>query len=361
MGKNAENDECVFFDLNDEINITNLTLLKDAANVQAKELYEGSQHLGGYLFNRFNASLHIYAVDINNSLGNISFKSNLTYVDFSTCVKKIFANNEKYLNYNHTILVAKYDLLTDTINEYSNFPTSEKDKYLINRVEYELFSSNMSEKLEMDETICGPYELIVSYPLALNRFNNYEGGLNKNEYRKKFEMGKKLHLRDSNIDTFNVNNTVYKTFCRSVEIDGKDLVYEDRYKYLYPNNKILCESNCIMNNTNFDLERMICLCSYKNEFVLNREDEPVDIFNDPNFKLPTQSNFNEEAVKCLFNFTLNETIFYNEAFYYTSVIMVAKLSMIFVTSFSAIKNLEANIKHLLSKLNLKQNFGKSKT
>ena len=358
MDINNEKDECVFFDLNNDINITNLTLLKDAANIQAKELYEGSEHLGGYLFNRFNASLHIYAIDLNNSLTNISFKSNLTYVDFSTCIQKIFANNKKYLNENFTILVSKYDLLTDTINEFSNSKTSEKDKYLINRVEYELFSSNMSEKLKMNETTCDPYELIVSYPLTLNRFNDYEGGLNKNEFRKKFEMGKKLHLRDSNIDTFNVNNTVYKSFCRSVEIDGKDLVYEDRYKYLYPNNKILCENNCIMNNTNFDLERVICLCSFKEEIVFNREDEPVDIFNDPNFEIPTQSKFNAESVKCLFNFTLNETIVYNEAFYYTSVIMVVKLSMIFVTSFMGIKNLYANIKHLIRKLNLKQKFGK---
>jgi len=358
MDINPEKDECVFFDLNNDINITNLTLLKDAANIQAKELYEGSEHLGGYLFNRFNASLHIYAIDLNNSLTNISFKSNLTYVDFSTCIQKIFANNKKYLNENFTILVAKYDLLTDTINEFSNSKTSEKDKYLINRVEYELFSSNMSEKLKMNETTCDPYELIISYPLTLNRFNDYEGGLNKNEFRKKFEMGKKLHLRDSNIDTFNINNTVYKSFCRSVEIDGKDLVYEDRYKYLYPNNKVLCESNCIMNNTNFDLERIICLCSYKEEIVFNREDEAVDIFNDPNFNIPTQSRYNAEAVKCLFNFTLNETIFYNDAFYYSSVVLVVKFSMIFVSSFSGIKNLAANIKHLLSKLNQNKNFGK---
>ena len=358
MDINEEKDECIFFDLNNEINITNLTLLKEAANIQTKELYESSKHLGGYLFNKFNSSLHIYAININNSLTNISFKSNLTYIDLGTCLKKIFSSNEIYLNENFSILVAKYDLLTDTINDYSKSKISEKDKYLINKVEYELFSSNMSEKLEMNGETCDPYELIISYPLTLNRFNIYEGGLNKNELRKKFEIGKKLHLRDNNIDTFNINNTVYKNFCRSLEIDGKDLVFEDRYKYLYPNNKVLCESNCIMNNTNFELERIVCLCSYKEEFVLNREDEAVDIFNDPNFEVPTQSCFNAEAVKCLFNFTLNETIFYNEAFYYTSVVMAAKLAMIFVTSFSGVKNLAASIKHILSKLNLNKNFGK---
>jgi len=355
---NEKNDECVFFDLNNEINITNLTLLKDAANVQAKELYEGSDKLGGYLFNRFNASLHIYPIDINNSLKSISFRSNLTYIDLGTCLQKIFSNNEKYLNENFTILVAKYDLLTNTINNYSTAQISQKDNYLINKVEYELFSSNMSEKLEINESTCDPYELIISYPLTLNRFNNYIGGLNQNEYRKKFEIGKKLYLRDNNIDTFNFNNTVYKNFCRSLEIDGKDLVFEDRYKYLYPNKKILCEDNCIMNNTNFELERIICLCSYKVNFELNREDEVVDIFNDPYIDLPTQSRYNHEAVKCLFNFSLNETIFYNEAFYYSSIITITQIAMIFISAFSGVKNVAGNIRHILSKLNSKKSFGR---
>ena len=356
---NEKNDECIFLDLNNEINITNLTLLKDAANVQAKELYEGSDKLGGYLFNRFNASLHIYPIDINNSLKNISFRSNLTYIDLGTCLQKIFSNNEKYINENFTILVAKYDLLTNTINNYSTTQISQKDNYLINKVEYELFSSNMNEKLEINESTCDPYELIISYPLTLNRFNNYVGDLNQNEYRKKFEIGKKLYLRDNNVDTFNFNNTVYKNFCRSLEIDGKDLVFEDRYKYLYPNKKILCEANCIMNNTNFELERITCLCSYKVNFELNREDEVVDIFNDPYIDLPHQNRYNYESVKCLFNFSLNETIFYNEAFYYSSIITVTQIAMIFISAFSGVKNVAGNIRHILSKLNGKKSFGKN--
>ena len=357
---NEEKDECVFFDLNNENNITNLTLLKDAANVQIKELYEGSEHLGGYLYNRFNASLHFYATDLKNTLTDISFKSNLTYIDLSTCIQKIYdLDNETYLNENHTILIAKYDLITNTLNDNTAAQIINNDKYLINKVEYELFSSNMSEKLIYNSSTCGPYELIVSYPLTLNRFNNYIGGLNQNEYRKKFEIGKKLYLRDNNIDTFNFNNTVYKNFCRSLEIDGKDLIFEDRYKYLYPNDKILCESNCIMNNTNFELERMICLCSLKDDFNISRQDDQsIDIFNDPYITLPTQSKYNAEAVKCLFNFSLNETIFYNEAFYYSSIITVVQISMMFISGFSGVKNVIGNIRHLLSKFNSKKSFGR---
>ena len=335
-------------------------MLKDAANVQVKELYEGSEHLGGYLFNKFNASLHFYPTDINNTLIDISFKSNLTYVNLSTCIQKIYSlDNKTYLNENLTILIAKYDLITNTINDNTAAQIINNDKYLINKVEYELFSSNMSEKLMYNSSTCDPYEIIISYPLALNRFDDYIGGLNQNPYRKKFEMGKKLFLRDNNIDTVHFNTTVYNNFCSSLEIDGKDLLFEDRYKYLYPNDKILCESNCIQNNTNFELERIICFCSLKDDFNISRQDDQsIDIFNDPDITLPTQSKYNAEAVKCIFNFSLNETIFYNEAFYYSSIITVVQISMMFISGFSGVKNAIGNIRHLLSKLNPNKNFGK---
>ena len=72
---NEEDDECLFFDLNDT-RIDTLDKFKRAVNVQAKELYEKSQNLGGFLYNKFGTTLEIYAVDINNSLKKISFKSN---------------------------------------------------------------------------------------------------------------------------------------------------------------------------------------------------------------------------------------------------------------------------------------------
>jgi len=76
--------------------------------VQTKELYEGSEHLGGYLYNRFYASLHFYATDINNILANISFKSNLTYIDLNTCIQKIYSSNGDYINEeNNAILIEK--------------------------------------------------------------------------------------------------------------------------------------------------------------------------------------------------------------------------------------------------------------
>ena len=367
--------ECLFYDLNDEEHIDSLEKLKGAANVQAKELYENSAHLGGYLFNKFDTSLQIYAIDKSNSLKELSTKSNLTYIDFGTCINKIFEDNN--LSENDKILIAKYDLATrnngnnndngengaDTEDEAGdgdgeegepeeNNPVSEnsqnKEKYLINQVEYELFSSKTMEKI--DASICQPYELLISYPIFFNknRFNNYIGSSNQNEYKIKFEIGKELHKKNPQIDTFHFNNSVYKDICLGVEIQGKDLVLEDRYQYLYPNNASLCESNCTINYTDYDLERIVCSCTYKEVFDFNRKEEDRnDKLNDQNFELTKQSSANGQIIQCLAKISIIK----NEAFYYCLTVTIIEVSMVFVSAFYGVNYIYSNLVSLMNKAN----------
>ena len=149
------------------------------------------------------------------------------------------------------------------------------------------------------------------------------------------------------------NSKLEKTYI----IDGKDLVFEDRYKYLYPNNKILCESNCTLNNTDFELGRVNCLCPYKYILDLKRiEKQTNDILNDPNFVLPTQSQSNIEALNCLFEFNLKQAIIYNDAFYFCLVGLIAQIIMLILSACLGIKNVTIDIKQLLNKINLQKNI-----
>ena len=84
---------CKFYDVNDEEYINSLEKLKDAADIQAKELFEQNALLGGFLLNKFNSSLQIYEIDRLNTYKKVSMKSNLTYIDFGTCLEKIFLDN----------------------------------------------------------------------------------------------------------------------------------------------------------------------------------------------------------------------------------------------------------------------------
>jgi len=141
---------------------------------------------------------------------------------------------------------------------------------------------------------------------------------------------------------------VYKELCVSVEIDGKDLVLEDRYKNLYPNDALLCESNCTYNHTEFELERIVCSCTYKQIFDFNRREfERTDILNDGNFTLTKQSPANGEVIKCL----TKVSIIKNVAFYYCAAMVAAQVVMLLVSAIYGMKSLSSNLITLMGKAN----------
>ena len=345
--------------MTDEDNIDDLNKLKEAANIQAKELYEESEQMSGYLLNKFDASLQIYALGRYNNNKDLIMKSNLTYIDLGTCLERIYEDGN--LEDDDKILVTKYDLLTrnnkinnnnddDGNNDDGDEEPQESidDKYLINQVEYEFFLESTMEKIE--GSICNPYEIEISYPIFFNknRFNNFAGGINANDYQNKFRIGKELHSKDAEIDTFNKDNKVYKDLCVGVELNGKDLVLEERYDYLYPNNVSICESNCTMKNTDFDLERINCMCTYKEIFDFNRVDEDTnDILNDPNFHKTTQSGANAEIIKCLSKISVKQGIVKNEAFYFSAVVTAVEISMAVVSAVYGIKAVAGFMKGML--------------
>jgi len=353
---------CEFKNLN-SAEINNKEDLIKYANVQSKELYERSGHLGGFLYDKFDdVSLQIYEINKDDTLKELSTKSNLTYIDFDTCLPKIYKENK--LKDDDNIIVTKYDLKywitkKDSLR-YIDEPeakTPESDnKFLINRVEYEFYNSRTMKKL--DASVCDPYEILISYPLVFNKnkYDDYDSGFNNNEYKKKLEMGKKLHQRNNEYDTFNPNNTLYKEFCTGIELDGKDLVFEDRYNVLYPNGALLCETNCTYNSTDFEEERVNCKCTYKQEIDLDRViEEKNDLVNDPNFHVPEQSSSNLEIVKCISKLRIKDAILNNEAFYYCASVAVVAVSMVFVTAFYGIKAVGSNISGILNKFIKKGN------
>ena len=374
--------ECEFYNLNEAENLEDL---RNYANIQVRELYQISNK-GGYLFNNIDlgTTVQIYGIDKDNNINdkNLIMKSNLAYIDLGTCTQKIFEDN--HLSEDDKILVIKYDMSSiniknndetnsnngNTANEGAKEPENEKnenrnsnyidinDYFLINPVEYEFFSSVTGEKI--DASVCEPNEIIISYPISYTKTKYYEenSGISFNEYDNKFNIGKELHNKNNKIDTFNFNNSVYKDVCINVEINGKDLVLEDRYENLYPNNITLCESNCTYYYTDYELGRINCKCNYKEELDFYRQHpQASDILNDPNFNHPTQSGANGEVIKCLGKLPGKESITKNEAFYYSVVITAAEVSMVLVAAFHGIKAVSANITSLMNKANLQMNLG----
>ena len=350
-------DECKFYDVVSPGYVDDLVDLKEKANIQSKELYEekAKGSLSGFIKHDFGASLQIYTLNKNKDYRELAMQSNLTYIDLGTCLDKIYAANN--LNEDDNILVTKYDLLerTHKSSEENSGKTYSDDNYLINQVEYEFYLQRNNEKIE--GSICSPYEIEISYPIFYNKnkYDNYKLGINYNHYLKQFMIGKDLHAKDEEIDTFNKDNKVYRDICVGVEINGKDLVYEDRYNYLYPNNVSLCESNCTMKNTDFDLQRINCMCTYKEIIDFKRIDEDVnDILNDPDFDRPTQSDANAQIIKCITKIGVKEGVIKNEAFYYCLVCSIIIVVMSIVSAFTGVKGVGSVVNGLL-KTNVNNN------
>ena len=222
---------------------------------------------------------------------------------------------------------------------------SKNKKLIVNPVEYEFINSKTGKVL--DASVCEKNEVVISYPITyiFKKLRNLEDEeKNEEEIKKeildKFNKGKELNLKDKSIDTFNFNSSIYSDICFPIQIDGKDLVLEDRIQYLFPNYSF-CESVCTYDYTDFEGERIYCNCSIKTGIDIQR-DHGIQIYQinkneiENNQKGPT----NIPVLKCI----SKAKIAGNAAFYYCLIFIFIEIALLFVVIFYGISNLINKIK-----------------
>ena len=297
------------------------------ANISNKiaEIYHGLPE-GGLVINNEKASLQIYGLNREDKKNKQSImRTNLAYIDLSGCIDKIYESNN--MENKDDIVVVKLDL------------KSKNKKLIVNPIEYEFINSKDGRKL--DASVCEKNEVVISYPITymLKKLRNLEdeeiGEDEKKEILNKFNKGKLLYEKDKSIDTFNFNSSIYSDICISVEIDGKDLVLEDRLEYLFPNYSF-CESMCTYDYTDFEGERIYCNCSIKSEIDVDRSHQ-VQIYQinkneiDNNQKGPT----NLPVLKCL----EKAKIMGNAAFIICLIFIIIEIGLLFIVIFQGIYSL----------------------
>ena len=270
---------------------------------------------GGIIYNNFSSTMQVYGIKKNNTdKKDIILRSTLSYIDIHSCSDKVYKNNK--MEDDDDIIVVKYDLGNKTI------------KSLINPVEYEFINSNYNQK-------ANERRLLESQDIQ-----NIDNILI--EIQNKFKKGKEIYLT-YNLDTFNINSTLYTDRCFTFEIDGKDLVLEDRVKYLYPNYS-LCEENCTYYSIDFELERIYCNCPLKNEFDLNREHKFIINNNNTEEIIAKQKGpTNLPVLSCMSRLSEKKSINKNGAFFYSLIILIIEVSLVFTTIFYNYKLLKNNI------------------
>ena len=276
-----------------------------------------------------NATVEFYGVNKNNK-GNTkqNIQSDLSYIDISECIDKIYSANN--MNNNEDIIILKYDI--------NKIPSN----FLINPVEYKFINSETGQ--ELDATVCEHNSIKISYPVhdLINKYDALMKNLRKLEYinidlisnnkeslREKFDKGKEIVGDYSDIDIFNINDKIYSDICIAVEVDGKDLVLEDRIKYFYPQLS-LCENNCTYNHTDFTNERIYCDCSYKIEFDFEREYTSFPELNMKEININQKGNSNIAVMKCLSNLKYSKSLKNNSGFFFTLIIIIIEVVLLFI-------------------------------
>ena len=240
------------------------------------------------------------------------------------------------------IVVLKFDL------------ENQKKKSLINPVEYEFISSKTGKKLDM--SVCTKNDVVISYSLfdILNNFRrgkirNIEEIENDEEFdnilakiQKQYEKAKRIK-EEYDMDTFNINSTLYQDICMTFQVKGKDLTLEDRVDYLYPEYS-LCEENCTYSHIDFELERVYCNCPLKTDFDLSREHKFVlNIYDNDEIISRQKGPTNFAVMKCMSRLKDSESFKKNAGFFFTLIIIILQIILLFITIFYNYKNLKAKI------------------
>ena len=303
------------------------------------ELYNAIRERdSGIIYNNFNATMQLYGIKNNvQTSKDITVRAGLSHIDLGGCSKKVFKNNN--MRDGDDIVVLKFDL------------ENQRRKSLINPVEYEFVNSRTGKKLDM--SVCTKNDVVISYSLfdILNSYkrrkldeiesdNELENILYK--IQKQYEKAKQIKS-EYDMDSFNINSSLYEDICMTFKVEGKDLVLEDRVGYLYPDYS-LCEENCTYSHIDFDLERIYCNCPLKTEFDLLREHKFVlNVDNKDEIASRQKGPTNFAVMKCLSRLNDGKSFSKNTGFIFTIIIIIFQIILLFITIFYNYKNLKAKI------------------
>ena len=356
-------------EISPQIETTNLTKFTEIINENIVDLYKTAitdEEVSGVIEVKGSDSIvEFYGVnpkkkDKKSEHNKNKITSTLSYIDLSECLQSIYETNN--MDSNDDIIILKFDMI--------NTPK----EYLINPVEYKFINSRTGS--ELDASSCGNKQIKISYSF-FNILSNYDKLTKKIRYirnldtimldiksndlttlNEKYNLGKEINEMYPNIDTFNSKNEIYTDFCATIEINGKDLVLEDRINYLFPHYS-LCEQNCTYNHTDFEEERVYCDCSLKTEFDVNREHNSNVEINENAITLSQEGKSNFPVLKCLSVWKDSNRIKTNIAFYYNLIIIIIEAYLLIMTIIFGINSLQIYFSTKISNTNNTNNLNEN--
>lgn len=233
-----------------------------SAKTYSKEFNYTNKHVSLFYNNLY--SILIYKD--TNCINELNI--NMPKIDFGSCYTKL----QKNITTNKKLIIALIEKI--------------KGKGQKNAVSFYFYHPETGEKLD-SENICKDDEIVIRQNI-ISQLNNSDSSLDKESA---------IYLTRQNIDIFNLSNEFYTDICYRFESpNGKDVPYQDRIHYYYPN-LTLCELGCVSQGVNFTTLESICQCKINdvmnNEFISgnalikNALGEVVDLISSSNLLVLT--------------------------------------------------------------------------
>ena len=251
-------------------------------------------------------------------------KNGISAVDLGNCTKII----KDYYNISKD---ANLIILNMESKKNQNKTNSDSNSFNLgknNQIEVYDYSGR-----KLDLTVCKEDIKIMKYIGDIDELN--------------IQSAKSLSLQG--IDVFNASDEFFNDLCHQYDnIDGKDVILDDRRTDLYQN-ATFCQEGCKYSGMNYDLMTANCICN--SSFLSS---EKINITNDNNknsneelnFKTITKSfisnllDFNIEVVKC-YNLVFNKKIIINNiGFYIMCAMFILQFIFLFIYETKKLKSIK---------------------
>ena len=168
---------------------------------------------------------------------------NYTHVDFNECENLLRKEN----NISNSSIITFFQLEIDNNDKNA----------LYNQIQYIIFDEN---KKELDLSSCKDIMSKINY--ALKEDSN-------------LDLLSLSDFKNLGIDILNIKDEFFTNLCYSFSESNKDMILEDRIKYIYQNYS-LCEKGCTYND--IDIEKMSISCYCKTQGNISNVVTPL-VFN----------------------------------------------------------------------------------
>ena len=161
---------------------------------------------------------------------NTSFLHNKTRVEFDECEKILRKENN----------ISNSSIITIFQMEINN----NDEKSLYNQIIYTTFDEKLNE---LDLSVCQDVKTQIHY------FIKDDSKLN---------IDKVSNFKNIGVDILNINDDFFTNLCYAFSDSNKDMILEDRIKYIFENYS-LCEEGCTYNYIDIEQRSISCNCKIK--------------------------------------------------------------------------------------------------